>query len=163
MQPSFDHAAEVLHSYLQEQPPDISAQVCVIHQGETVLDTAGSSPTSSGITTDTPFITFSVSKAFTAAAIRHLLDKGKIELDAPIARYWPEFGQKGKATATIRHALLHQAGIPSPHLYSQILCWPSWRLEPDTLPVHKLNSPPGHTLHTTWSISVSSWGRWCGG
>lgn len=163
MQPSFAQAADVLHSYLQEQPPDISAQVCVIHRGKIVLDIAGSSPASSGITIDTPFITFSVSKAFTAAAIWHLLDTGKIKLDAPIAHYWPEFGQKGKATATIRHALLHQADIPAPHLYSQILAGRPDGWSPCTLPVHKLNSPPGHTLPATWSISVSSWGRWCGG
>lgn len=128
MQPYFEHAVEVLRAYLKEQPKDIYAQVCVIHRGETVLDIAGSSPGSSCITTDTPFIVFSVSKGFTAAAIWHLLDEGKIELDAPIARYWPEFGQKGKETATIRHALLHQAGIPAPHLYQQLLLWPSWRL-----------------------------------
>lgn len=143
MQPSFDHAADVLHSYLQEQPPDISAQVCVIHRREIVLDTAGSSPGSSGITTDTPFITFSVTKAFTAAAVWHLLDAGKIELDAPIASYWPEFGQKGKATATIRHALLHQAGIPAPHLYSQILCWPFWRLVTRHVARSQAEFPPG--------------------
>ena len=128
MQPSFDHAADVLGAYLQGQPKDISAQMCVIHRGVIVLDTASSSPGSSGITTDTPFITFSVSKAFTAAAVWYLLDAGKIDLDAPIASYWPEFGQKGKETATIRHALLHQAGIPAPHFYQQLLLWPNWRL-----------------------------------
>lgn len=143
MQPSFDHTAEVFHAYLLGQPKDISVQVCVIHQGEVVLDAAGSSPGSIGITTDTPFITFSVSKAFTAAAVWHLLDAGKIDLDAPIARYWPEFGQKGKETATLRHALLHQAGIPAPHLYQQIFLWPNWRLVTRHVAHSKAEYAPG--------------------
>ncbi len=143
MQTTFEHAAAVFYSYLKGQPKDISAQVCVIHRGETVLDIAGSSPGSSGITTDTPFIIFSVSKGFTAAAIWRLLDEGKLELDAPIARYWPEFGQKGKETATIRHALLHQAGIPAPHLYQQLILWPNWRLVTHHVARSKAEFTPG--------------------
>lgn len=72
-----------------------------------------------------------------------MLDAGKIDLDAPIARYWPEFGQKGKETATIRHALLHQAGIPAPHLYQQIFLWPNWRLVTRHVAHSKAEYAPG--------------------
>jgi CubicO group peptidase (beta-lactamase class C family) len=43
----------------------------------------------------------------------HLLaERGQLNLDDPIAKYWPEFAQNGKGSITIRHALQHRAGIP---------------------------------------------------
>jgi CubicO group peptidase (beta-lactamase class C family) len=103
-----------------------AAQVTVYHHGELIVDYWGSQPGRQTIDGDTPFLCFSVSKVFTACAIFHLIDNGKIEIDAPIGKYWPEFAQKGKETATIRHALLHQAGVPAPHLKRQVFQWPSW-------------------------------------
>ena len=41
-----------------------------------------------------------------------MVDRGLIELDAPVARYWPEFAEGGKAAVTIRDAFSHQAGRP---------------------------------------------------
>ena len=37
---------------------------------------------------------------------------GLIDVDAPVMRYWPEFGANGKAATTVRHVLTHRAGIP---------------------------------------------------
>lgn len=106
-----------------------AAQLVVTRHGKVVLDLAyGQSRGGSPVTPDTPFFTFSVSKAFTGVCIHRLIEAGQVEMDAPVAEYWPEFGQKGKETATIRHVFLHQAGIPAPHLYRQTLFWPFWRL-----------------------------------
>src|ERR1700722_14450596 len=41
-----------------------------------------------------------------------LVDRSLIDLDAPVARYWPEFGQGDKQAVTARHAFTHQAGVP---------------------------------------------------
>ena len=41
-----------------------------------------------------------------------VIDRGLLDLDAPVARYWPEFAQSGKAHVTVRDALTHQAGVP---------------------------------------------------
>lgn len=41
-----------------------------------------------------------------------LIERGLLDLDAPVVRYWPEFAQGGKATVTVRDALTHQAGVP---------------------------------------------------
>ncbi|WP_416366244.1 serine hydrolase domain-containing protein [Sphingomonas aerolata] len=41
-----------------------------------------------------------------------LVTQGLIDLDAPVVRYWPEFGQHGKAAITVREALAHRAGLP---------------------------------------------------
>jgi CubicO group peptidase (beta-lactamase class C family) len=99
-----------------------AGQLVIAHHGRVAFDRAvNADPT-------TPFLTFSVTKAFTGVCIHRLLEEGRLEWDAPVARYWPEFGSKGKETATIRHVFLHQAGIPGPHLYFQALMWPYWDL-----------------------------------
>src|SRR5262249_5894639 len=50
---------------------------------------------------------YSVSKPFAALCALTLVDRGTLELDAPVQRYWPEF----RAPATVRHVLSHQAGV----------------------------------------------------
>jgi CubicO group peptidase (beta-lactamase class C family) len=50
---------------------------------------------------------YSVSKPFVAVCALQLAESGRLELDAPVQRYWPEF----RAPATVRHVLSHQAGV----------------------------------------------------
>lgn len=50
---------------------------------------------------------YSVSKPFAAVCALLLVDRGLLDLDAPVQRYWPEF----RAAATVRHVLSHQAGV----------------------------------------------------
>lgn len=104
-----------------------AAQLVVLRHGKVVLDRAlGVGRYGKPVERDTPFYCFSVSKPFTGLCVHKLIEEGKIEMDAPIAKYWPEWGCKGKETATIRHAFLHQAGIPAPYFYRQVLSWPNW-------------------------------------
>jgi CubicO group peptidase (beta-lactamase class C family) len=56
---------------------------------------------------------FSVSKALCAIACMRLVDQGKLDLDAKVARYWPEFSSGGKGDVTVRQLLSHQAGLPA--------------------------------------------------
>src|SRR5579871_3897723 len=58
---------------------------------------------------------FSVSKALCAIAAGRLVDSGKLDLDAHVARYWPQFAQAGKNDITVRQLLSHQAGLPAIH------------------------------------------------
>ncbi len=120
-----------------------NAQLVVFEEGQKILDLAGNADKGLIIDKSTPFLTFSVSKAFTAAAILRLIDQGRLELDLPVAVYWPEFGRYGKENATIRHVLLHQAGVPAPHLYRQIFMWPSWNIVTRTLARTPAEFPPG--------------------
>ena len=60
----------------------------------------------------TLFQVFSVTKALTATALHVQAERGLIDYDLPIARYWPEFGIRGKHRVTVRDALSHRAGIP---------------------------------------------------
>lgn len=105
-----------------------AAQMVVLRRGKVVFDGAIGTAHGKPINHNTSFLTFSCAKAFTAVCIHQLIEQGKIELDAPIAEYWPQFGVKGKENATIRHVFLHQAGIPAEKIRQQIPYWTSWRL-----------------------------------
>jgi CubicO group peptidase (beta-lactamase class C family) len=61
---------------------------------------------------DTLFHCWSTGKGITVTALHLLADRGLIKYDAPIARYWPEWAANGKGRATVRHALVHSAGVP---------------------------------------------------
>lgn len=60
---------------------------------------------------DTIANVFSTTKAMTALCAHMLVDRGQLDLDAPVARWWPEFAAHGKAAITPRHILSHTAGL----------------------------------------------------
>ncbi|MFX1454678.1 MAG: serine hydrolase domain-containing protein [Promethearchaeota archaeon] len=62
---------------------------------------------------DTIITVFSITKIMTSICVLMLADKNLLELDAPVSKYWPEFGTNGKKAITIRQVLSHTAGIPS--------------------------------------------------
>ena len=107
------------------------AQLVVLRHGKVIVDlAAGSANLKKGrpVTQTTLFPIFSCTKSFTAVCIHQLVESGKLELDAPVAEYWPAFGCKGKQTATVRHTLLHQAGVPNNGQPWQVLLWGNRRL-----------------------------------
>jgi len=61
---------------------------------------------------DTIVRLFSTTKIPLIFCMLKLIDQGKVELDAPVARYWPEFAAGGKSHVTVRHAMTHQGGVP---------------------------------------------------
>lgn len=61
---------------------------------------------------DTVFDAASLTKVVaTTAAVMVLIERGQLALDAPAARYWPEFGRHGKEVITVRHLLTHCSGL----------------------------------------------------
>ena len=76
---------------------------------------------------DTMSICFSGTKGVAATAVHILVSDGLIDYDAPVARYWPEFGCNGKETLTVRQLLAHQAGlhkiVPLVEQLTDILDW----------------------------------------
>ena len=56
---------------------------------------------------------YSASKGLAALCAHRLVDQGKLDLDAPIARYWPEFAQAGKSELPVHLILSHRAGLPA--------------------------------------------------
>ncbi len=62
---------------------------------------------------DTIVNVYSTTKGMTAICAHRLIDQGKLDVDAPVARYWPEFAQAGKADIPVRYLLSHRAGLPA--------------------------------------------------
>ncbi|MEX3011273.1 serine hydrolase domain-containing protein [Hoeflea sp. TYP-13] len=62
---------------------------------------------------DTVSVVFSCTKAATALCAQLLVDRGALDLDAKVSRYWPEFAQAGKEDATVLMMLNHSAGVPA--------------------------------------------------
>jgi CubicO group peptidase (beta-lactamase class C family) len=105
--PRFAPVAELLESFAAEDP-DYSAQLCIYHQGHPVVDLAVGPNT----TLDSMTGVFSCSKGAAAMVIGILVQEGVLDLDAPVAAYWPEFAANGKELVTVRQLLSHQAGLP---------------------------------------------------
>ncbi|HLA30452.1 MAG TPA: serine hydrolase domain-containing protein [Pseudomonas sp.] len=101
---------------LFDDPQERGMALCVQIGGETVLDLWAGSADKDGQQawhSDTILNLFSCTKTFTAVTVLQLVGEGKLELDAPVARYWPEFAAAGKEKITLRHLLSHQAGLPA--------------------------------------------------
>jgi CubicO group peptidase (beta-lactamase class C family) len=62
---------------------------------------------------DTLVPVFSVGKAMAVLCVLLLVERGEIDLDAPVPRYWPEFAAAGKGGVTVRTLLSHRAGLPA--------------------------------------------------
>lgn len=88
---------------------EIGAAVCAYVDGEKVVDLwGGDAAEGRPWTEDTLQVVFSTTKAITAACALHLVDRGLLDLDAPVTDYWPEFGKPG---IPVRWLLTHQAGL----------------------------------------------------
>ena len=101
---------------LFDDPQERGAALCVQIGGETVLDLWAGVMDKDGQQawhSDTLLNLFSCTKTFTAVAVLQLVGEGKLDLDAPVARYWPEFAAAGKERISLRHLLSHQAGLPA--------------------------------------------------
>lgn len=97
-------------------PQERGAALCVQVGGETVVDIWAGVADKDGQQawhSDTILNLFSCTKPFTAVTALQLVAEGKLELDVPVARYWPEFAAAGKERITLRHLLSHQAGLPA--------------------------------------------------
>src|SRR5471032_176822 len=101
-------------AFLEAQAADPGgAQLCVYRHGEPVVDLwAGWDPAN-----DRPYggdgvgVLMSCTKGVVATGVHILADRGLIDFDAPMARYWPQFGQAGKHAITVRTRLSHAAGL----------------------------------------------------
>lgn len=95
---------------------EVGASLCLSVEGETVVDLWGGYRDARRTVPwdrDTISIVFSCTKAATALCAQILVDRGLLDLDAPVARYWPEFGTAGKENATVAMLLNHTVGLPA--------------------------------------------------
>jgi CubicO group peptidase (beta-lactamase class C family) len=128
---------------------ELGAALCVTVGGRVVVDLCGGWA-DAGRTrpwrADTLVNAFSVGKGLMALCAARLVGERRLEVDAPVARYWPEFAAAGKDAITVRQLLSHQAGLPAvrrPLPPGSMLDWPTMITE---LAGHEPWWPPG-TAH----------------
>jgi len=95
---------------------EVGAAVSVLHRGTPVVDLWGGIADPSTGTPwrhDTLAPIASTTKAMVAIAVLHLADRGLLDIDRPVADYWPAFAAEGKAGITIRTVLSHRSGVVS--------------------------------------------------
>ena len=131
---------------LFDDPQERGAAVCIQIGGETVVDLWAGTADKDGAEawhSDTILNLFSCTKPFAAVAALQLVDEGKLRLDEPVARLWPEFAEAGKAAITLRQLLCHQAGLPALHHMLPAEALYDWTVMTDALAAEQPWWTPG--------------------
>jgi len=108
---------------------EVGAACALYHQGHPVVDLwGGLADRDSGRSwqEDTICLVFSAAKGPTATCILQLVEAGQLDIDLPVAHYWPAFGCNGKEAITTRQVLSHQAGLAAVDgelTLEQVLAW----------------------------------------
>ena len=96
---------------------EVGAATAIWVEGELVVNLWGGSADASGTTPwreNTLAPIYSGTKGLTSTCVHLLADRGELDLDAPVAAYWPEFGQAGKETITVGMVMSHRSGVIGP-------------------------------------------------
>lgn len=108
---------------------EVGASFTAYHQGKAVADLWGGiadDHTQRLWEEDTLEVVFSTTKGATAICAHQLAQAGRLDVDAPVVEYWPEFGQAGKEKIPVSYLLSHQAGlawVDEPLTLEQALAW----------------------------------------
>ncbi|HEX2861692.1 MAG TPA: serine hydrolase domain-containing protein [Lacunisphaera sp.] len=119
--PEMGSAAERLGQLVQafvERDEIVGAELLVVHDGKTVLHRAfgrKDQETGEALALDSLFALRSMTKPFTGRAAQILIDEGRLDPDAPAARYLPSFANERSGAITVRQLLTHRSGMPLAH------------------------------------------------
>lgn len=86
---------------------------------------------------------WSTTKGWLALAMHLLADQGRIDFDAPVATYWPEFANNGKGGVRVKHVLTHTSGLPAPSFKVPDAALYDWRAMTEALERSTLWWEPG--------------------
>ena len=114
VEPGFEGVADAFRANFEEHG-EVGAATSVYVGGRKVVDLWGGvadRDTGAPYTEDSLQLVFSTTKGATAACANLLAQRGELDLDAPVAEYWPEFKAKGKGDIPVRWLLCHKAGLP---------------------------------------------------
>jgi CubicO group peptidase (beta-lactamase class C family) len=138
----------------------IGVQVTAYHNGEVVVDTVAGTmgpDDKRPMQKDTLVLAYSLTKGIAGTLVHMLADRGVIEYDAPVAKYWPAFGQHGKDKLTVAQALTHQAGLhrmPEPFKVEHLTDWDAGikRME-EGVPAYEPGTATGyHAVTHAWIV-----------
>ncbi|WP_297108501.1 serine hydrolase domain-containing protein [uncultured Devosia sp.] len=116
VEPGFETVADAFAASFAERPT-MGAALHVRVGGQSVIDLWGGiadERTGRPWVQETPSVVFSCTKGLMSILIARLVQDGRLDYDAPVARYWPEFARAGKANITVGQTLAHQAGLSAP-------------------------------------------------
>ena len=157
--PKFQSVRQEFERNFRERE-EVGASVCVTVHGETVVDLWGGiarTDTQTPWTAETVSIVFSSTKGATALCAHMLASRGQLDLDAPVAKYWPEFAQAGKAQIPVKMLLNHQAGLPAVRTPLPQGAYANWELMVNALAKEEPFWEPGtrngyHALTMGWLV-----------
>jgi CubicO group peptidase (beta-lactamase class C family) len=133
--PRFMRVQEIFAAAL-ESGEEIGAAVSFVLDGDIVVDLWGGyrdEDRTQEWTRDTLVNVFSATKGMTAICAHQLIERGLLELEAPVARYWPEFAASGKEGLLVRWLLNHKAGLCAIGKPLPIGAFYDWQLMCDAL------------------------------
>ncbi len=114
--PGFEPVADAFARGFEGRPA-MGAALHVTKDGESIVNLwAGVADARTGRawTERTPSVVFSCTKGLVSILAARLVQEGRLDYAAPVARYWPEFAAAGKDKVTVGQALAHQAGLSAP-------------------------------------------------
>ena len=114
--PGFEPVVDVFRASFDGRPA-MGAALHVVQNGESVINLwAGIADARTGRvwSESTPSVIFSCTKGLVSIMAARLVQDGRLDYQAPVARYWPEFAAAGKDKVTVGQALAHQAGLSAP-------------------------------------------------
>jgi CubicO group peptidase (beta-lactamase class C family) len=112
-QTRFAAAREVFESNLSGGA-DVGASLCATIEGETVIDLWGGFADAAKTRAwekDTIVNVYSTTKTMAALTALLIADRGELDFNAPVARYWPEFAAAGKERVKVSHLMSHSSGL----------------------------------------------------
>ena len=111
--PGFEAVREAFQANF-DAGSEVGAAFAAYHRGEKVVDLWGgiADPTTGRPwEEDSMVLVYSTTKGVTAMCAHRLAQEGALDVDAPVATYWPEFAQSGKESVTVADLLAHRAGL----------------------------------------------------
>jgi CubicO group peptidase (beta-lactamase class C family) len=128
VEPGFEGVRDAFAKNFEDHG-EVGAAFALHVNGKKVVDLwGGTADVRSGrpYTEDSLQLVFSTTKGATAMCANLLAERGLLDVDAPVAQYWPEFAQAGKESMPVRMLLNHQAGlytVDDPPAYADTLRW----------------------------------------
>ncbi|MFD4323604.1 serine hydrolase domain-containing protein [Nocardioides sp. NPDC058538] len=156
-EPDFLPVVEAFDDHLRSTPYG-GASLSVYHGGKPVIDVWGGladAGAGGAWEEETSAVLFSCSKSVSAIVVLWLAEHGLIDIDAPVAVYWPEFAAHGKVDVTVRELMAHRAGVPlvdAPLTRTDVLADTAFA---DAMAAQKPLWRPG-TAHAYHAVSVGA-------
>ncbi|HEX9258067.1 MAG TPA: serine hydrolase domain-containing protein [Acidimicrobiales bacterium] len=158
-EPGFERVREAFAANFSKGT-EVGAAFCVYKDGRPVVDIWGGvadEATGRPWEEDTTVLVFSTTKGATAVCANLLVQRGELDLDAPVVEYWPEFGAHGKDKVPVRWLLSHRAGVAAVPRGLTVEDVVAWDPVIDALADAEPDWPPGarhgyHALTYGWLV-----------